>query len=217
MVETKIIDSFLSDEEIDILDKDFQQIGKMIDYSVNNQPNSTLQTFIKDNRYLTNSAKTILEPKIKQHFGNDIFVNQGHILTSFIPYNIHTDARGGYGIPSDTYQAAWTFIIPLDNYDSSTIVFQQEADECEENWDDKYLIKKYGWELHDEDPILFEKYLDGITNIERTSVYTVESIFKWKKGSMFAASRKKFHVSDNFPSRGVPEKRAIVMWTTIPK
>ena len=217
VIETKIIDNFLTDEEIGILEEDFLKIDKLIDCSTNGKENSTLQAFINENVYWIDSAKTILEPKIKQHFGNDVFINQGHVLTSYIPYNIHTDARGGFGIPSDTHQAAWTFIIPLDTYDSSTILFEQEADEGEENWDDKDLIEKYGWQLHDEDPILFENYLKGIEVLERTRVYSVESIFKWKKGTMFAASRKKFHSSDNFLLRGVTEKRAIVMWTTIPK
>jgi hypothetical protein len=206
----------MTDEEIVILEKDFSTIDKFNDLN-NGVLTSTLQMFIRDNNYVLDSAKEIFEMKMEQHFGSELFINQAHVLTSYIPYNIHTDARGGFGVPSDTYQAAWTFIIPLDTYDSSTILFEQEADEGEENWDDEDLIEKYGWQLHDEDPILFENYLKGIEPLERTRTYSVESIFKWKKGTMFAASRKKFHTSDNFLLRGITEKRAIVMWTTIPK
>lgn len=216
MIETTVIDDFLTDQEIIILEKDFSTIDKFNDLT-NGVLTSTLQVFIRDNNYLLGSAKEIFEMKMEQHFGSELFINQAHVLTSYIPYNIHTDARGGFGVPSDTYQAAWTFIIPLDTYDSSTILFEQEADEGEENWDDEDLIEKYGWKLHDEDPILFENYLKGIEVLERTRMYSVESIFKWKKGTMFAASRKKFHTSDNFLLRGITEKRAIVMWTTIPK
>ena len=44
---------------------------------------------------------------------------------------------------------------------------------------------------------------------------TIEDIFKWKKGSMFAAARFKFHTSDNFLANGIPSKRALIAWTRI--
>lgn len=216
MIETKTIDNFLSDAEINVLEYNFKNIDKFIDYSVNGKENSTLQIFIRENNYYFEDAKRILEPKIKQHFHNDIFINQAHVLTSYIPYTIHTDARGGYGIPSDTHQAAWTFIIPLDDYDSSTIVFEQEADEGVVMSSDKEYASKYNWKQVTPDKEFHNKYLTHV-NITQCEWYTPESVFKWKKGSNFAASRKKFHVSDNFPERGVKEKRGIIMWTTIPK
>ena len=56
------------------------------------------------------------------------------------------------------------------------------------------------------------------TTAELCQEYGVVSsqIFKWKKGSMFAAPRFRFHTSDNFLANGLTRKQAIVAWTSIP-
>lgn len=46
---------------------------------------------------------------------------------------------------------------------------------------------------------------------------TVQDTFLWKKGSLNAADRKRFHCSSNFTKNGVVNKKAIIAWSTIPK
>ena len=42
---------------------------------------------------------------------------------------------------------------------------------------------------------------------------TVDAVFEWKKGSLFAADRFKYHSSCNYINQGVTYKKAIVCWT----
>jgi hypothetical protein len=115
--------------------------------------------------------------------------------------------------PSGTRDAAWTFIIPLDNYDSSTLVFAQQHDTIKtlDRW-----IAETGAEPHDIDDELHQRYLTHVDRLDLRYL-DVEDIFPWRKGSLFAASRRKFHTSDDFPSRGLRVKRAIVIWSTVSK
>ena len=62
---------------------------------------------------------------MQELFHKDIYIDDCHILESFYPYEIHTDSTANnndYTMQADNgYTSAWTFIIPLDNYNSNTI------------------------------------------------------------------------------------------------
>ena len=57
------------------------------------------------------------------------------------------------------------------------------------------------------------KYFSHVPGNDPLDWLTIEDIFKWKKGAMFAADRFKFHTSDNFIANGVASKRALIAWT----
>lgn len=216
-IDTRIIDNFLSEEEIQNLEARIRHLPKYLDEdtSGNKLWKSELQQLANDDVFHDSIIETILRPKVYKYFTEDIVINQAHVLTSYIPYGIHTDARGTFGIPSKTHKAAWTFVIPLANYDSATIVFDQygtetvyEPFDCEE---------KFNWTRAERiDKDIVDKYLSNLPK-ELLEWFTIQDIFHWKKGSNFAAPRVNFHCSDNFPAKNIPYKRAIIMWTTVPK
>ena len=161
----------------------------------------------------------ILLHKLQEHFHKDIFIDDCHVLESHFPYGIHTDATDvdveNYTIkPLDGMLAAWTFIIPLEDYNSNTIIFDQSSE--------KYK-GAYQWINGTNPPILnsiteetYNKYFKNSVPHDELVYFSIEEIFPWKKGSLSAAPRQKFHCSDNFLNNGITEKRAIVMWTTVP-
>ena len=115
--------------------------------------------------------------------------------------------------PNSDKTAAWTFIIPLADYDSSTVVFEQHHETIKtlDVWVDQMQP-----EPHAIDDVFHQQYL---THVDRLDLQwlTPESVFPWRQGDLFATDRRKFHTSDNFPARGVECKRAIVIWSTVPK
>jgi hypothetical protein len=155
----------------------------------------------------------ILVPRFRQHFGCDIELDITHILNAYRPYGIHTDVMSGDYDPVGPRQAAWTFIIPLADYDSHTLVFQQghETIKTVPEW-----VAQTCPPQHPVPDLLYDQYL---THVDRQDLryLTVESIFPWRRGDMFAAARAKFHTSDDFPRRGIHCKRAIVIWSSVPR
>lgn len=162
--------------------------------------------------------KEIILPKLQNIFHPDIYVDDCHILESFYPYIAHTDGGAedinGKKIFINGYGPAWTFIIPLDTYNSNTIIFNQSSNDCKvpRQWIEKYnppVLNSITNKVYDE-------YLTDAVDKDVVQYLSIEEIFPWKKGSLSATSRCKFHCSDYFINRGVLCKRAIVMWTSLP-
>jgi len=155
----------------------------------------------------------ILLPRLRLHFGDQIKLDTSHVLDARSPYGIHTDvASGGYEVNSDR-DAAWTFIIPLEDYNSHTIVFKQGHEHIKTVMD---WVQATDPPEHAIDDEFHQRYL---THVDRQDLryLTPEAVFPWRRGHLFAADRRCFHVSDNFPANGLFNKRAIIIWSTVPK
>jgi hypothetical protein len=154
----------------------------------------------------------LLLPKLKEALHTEIKINDIHTLTSFIPYQIHSDVASGGNQDFDDFDPAWTIIIPLDNYDSYTIVFNEESFETKNPYE--WMNDKIPKDTNLTD--FFKQYLDH-NNLILANYLSIDTMFKWDAGSLNASKRSQFHASDNFIKNGITEKRAIIMWTTIPK
>lgn len=156
----------------------------------------------------------ILQPKLEQAFGSNIFASHIHVLESHFPYGLHNDAEQPNMIIAP--EPAWTLIIPLDDYPSKTYVFNERSGfKDPRTWANHYNISPAEYGCIDDET--FSKDFDPITDPDMLKYLTVESIFHWKKGSCFAADRYRYHCSDNFYNHGINCKRAIIMWTSIKK
>lgn len=216
IVPTKIIDDFFSQQEIDYLlslletypDRNGKTIG--IDPQI---PNDTLEreilSFDSESEY--EIAISMMRQKIDRWFGPEVIIGGWHILTSYFPYRAHSDALfGEYGFDENNY-AAWTLVIPLDDYDSHTLLFDQYSFSTK-------FVPEYIKNLEPIDKITeyeYNKYL-SLEAPESMRYFSIDSAFKWKKGRCFAASRYKFHGSDNFLQNGIPYKRGVIVWTAAP-
>ena len=64
----------------------------------------------------------IIQPKLEKTFGNGIYASHIHLLDSHFPYGLHNDAEQSN--MKIAPHPAWTLIVPLDDYDSTTYVFR---------------------------------------------------------------------------------------------
>lgn len=213
--ENKIIPNFCSDEELAFLDK-------FIVENTNAWENYMNPNYLKDGEppvlnaiyysfpfyhEMYKAAYDILQPKFQKHFG-DLYIGEIHVFDSFSPYMIHTDVESGI-----VANHAWTFIIPLDNYDSNTIVFKEGS--LKKDMID-YIATHEPYPESTIDEATYQKYFSHCPR-EYFKYLTIDEIFKWQKGSLFAASRYRHHTSDNFIANGLKTKRAIVAWTNTKK
>lgn len=219
---TKVIDNFFSDEDFRYL-KSLPFVYSHMNHPTDYDPIFEYKPYLKDQlplglvrRYLSfndhpdySKVTKILNETVEKHFGTDIKIRASHILTAFYPYLTHTDAvYGEYGI-DDTNFGAYTLIIPLDTFLSSTIIYNEYSDKTK-------VTSVY---MEDHEPInkiddeFYEKYLTHEAR-ENMRYLSVEKVFNWNSNSCLAMSRYKFHGSDDFFSHGIPYKQALIMWTS---
>jgi len=214
--DSKVIPGFLSDQELALIEQvvEANRSDATTYYdTTHDSGHSAVTHSIHLNHPLYSDVANILVPKFQQHFGQNIGLDVAHILNAYVPYGIHTDVMSAGFDPNGTRSAAWTFIVPLDNYDSNTVVFEQQHETIKtlDAWVDQLQP-----EPHPIDDAFHQQYL---THVDRLDLQwlTPEAVFPWRQGDLFAADRRKFHTSDNFPARGVECKRAIVIWSSVPK
>ena len=213
--ENKIIPNFCSDEELAFLDKFIVENTtawkNYLDPKYQKEGDEPVLNAVYHSfpyyHEIYKPVYDILEPKFREHFG-DIYIGEIHVFDSYDPYMIHTDIESGI-----VENHAWTFIIPLDNYDSHTIVFKEGS--MKKDMRD-YMATHEPYPENTIDEATYKKYFTHCSP-EYFKYLTIDEIFKWEKGALFAASRYRHHTSDNFIANGLKEKRAIVAWTNTKK
>lgn len=217
LVDTRVREGWLTPEECDFI----IQRKKEINSKLNITPGETvtseglentidiIPTNPDDMKYDQDILDIIL-PKFKSEFGEDCEIHGMHILHSYIPYRTHTDGVfGEYGIDDDHF-GAWTIVIPLEDANSHTIIWNEWR--VEDKRVDLYIANKepVDW-VTDE---FHQKYLQHEAR-ENMRYFTLDLLFPWKKGSLMAAARYKFHGSDSFKHSGLESKKAIIIWTAM--
>jgi hypothetical protein len=218
------IDNFLTDSELDVFwaesqsDKvyhvhDTGMANEMLTRYGREQP-TTANYYVFSNFYTDPKWTTlvdIIQPKLEAAFGDNIFASHIHVLDSHVPYGIHSDSEQPNMVLAPN--PAYTLIIPFDDIDSKTYQFHQRSAH-KAPWDwihaenipslPDYSISKEMWESE----------FAPLTDYNLFLYLTVESAFQWRRGSLFAADRFRFHCSDNYYNKGITSKRAIVAWTS---
>lgn len=216
-IDTRTIKNFLTNQEIEILEKHIMStVEPWENWNPSDKPGSKVLSglyYVIDyyNEYNT-IVRDILKPKFDAEFGPDLYIQQIHIFDSVDPYKVHSDVDSGGEIVDIAPNPAWTFIIPLFDVDSHTIVFNEQHPVKVPEF---YFQKTKPYDEPTVDKDTYQKYFSHIP-YSYFQWLSVEDIFKWEKGSLFAASRYKFHTSDNFLANGVKSKRAIIAWTSLP-
>jgi len=216
-IDTRTISNFLSDSEIELIENYVMSNFKPWE---NWNLLNTGQKVMSGHYYCFdyydknhNCIYNLLQSKFTKEFGTELYIQQIHIFDAFDPYSVHSDVDSGGRILPHAPVPAWTFIIPLFDVNSHTIVFNQES----EIKDPEVYFKDN--KRSDAMLISNEEYDKYFTHIPHSYFHwlTIEDIFQWKKGSLFAASRYKFHTSDNFLANGVKNKSALIAWTSLPE
>jgi hypothetical protein len=225
-MKTTIVNNFLSNDEIKVIERLFRENDDLIIHKEkegirlgnnNLHPNTTHRmksTYWYPGPSIYGEIRGILDPKIKNIFGNDIECPDWHILNSYRPYPIHSDSLDDENIENTSVPAgtdyAWTLLIPLNNYDSNTIVFNEESYNTKNTR--TWIERNNKLPQYAIDDDTYNKYF---THDQKDIVdhFSIDTIFPWEKGNLLAMSRHRFHCSDDFYAHGLVEKRALVCWT----
>lgn len=154
--------------------------------------------------YYDDAAKCIREI-LDPHLPEGVTINQSHILESIYPFGLHTDVDHS----GDTGTPQYTVIIPLDDYKSTTFVFNEYYESSNDFEDFK---SEYTGELKLRIP---KETVLTLTHLHPKDLMylSIKETFEWTKGSLFAFDRKYYHCSDNYLKAGETSKRAILLWT----
>jgi hypothetical protein len=159
--------------------------------------------------------RDLLLPKFQEISKLNLVIDHSHILDSIMPYSVHSDWFQERMLLKKL-EPAYTIIIPLDTYPTSTLAFHQSgkikifSDYVEQEQPPKVVGElKISTELRN-------KYLSHISN-DTLDYLSIKEIFGWKKGSVYFCDRRHYHCSDNYLTQGITGKRALIFWTSLPR
>jgi hypothetical protein len=214
-MKTTVIENFLSDDEIFEIEKTFRM---RYDTMMHKEPTehkniSHALRWFPGPSYQTELC-VVMNNKIQEYFSNNTCDNW-HILNAYKPYGIHTDSLDEnidaytHSLPAG-HIFGCTFLIPLADYNTHTIVFNERSDKMKvsTNWIARENRSPQGLISNE----IYEKYLTNQSK-ELVDYFSIDTIFPWKKGSLLAMPRTSFHCSDNFTIKNMFEKRALIGWS----
>lgn len=214
-MKTTVIENFMSDEELLEIEKTFRYHydTKVWIEGTENEMQAHSHYWYPGPSY-SKKLCSFIDNKIQLLFPNNTCDNW-HILNAFKPYGIHTDSlddehdAGTHSLPTG-YKFGWTFLIPLADFDTHTIIFNESSDKMKVST--RWIEKENRMPQCIISDDIHEKYLTHQCK-SIVDYFSIETIFPWKKGTLLAMPRSSFHCSDNFIKKNILEKRAIVGWS----
>lgn len=225
----QVIENFLSDDDINQIEKKFREFSDLniqIEHHTIKMGEENPNELAKCRAHYWYPGESIFmwmydfcNAKVREKYGSQIDCGNWHILNAFKPYQIHSDSydedNHDNTLPTTqsdgtTQEYAWTFLVPLEDYDAHTLVFNQTSTFTKDPL--KWIQQTNAPILNSIDDETYEKYL---THTDKNTVkhFSIDTKFPWKKGNLLAMSRHSFHSSCNFPADGVIEKRALIGWS----
>ena len=218
LLPTVNIENVFTSDELKTVDQYAQKIGRVQIHDSGGYPDSGRHgkhagRVISNNIYWDYhqcpEIEKILTKKLEHLLQRKLIVADARILESKIPYLIHTDLINVL-CEDQGFNPEYTVLIPLDTYDSISVCFNEWA----ENYTDFEIFKQnYSGEMKLRIDSNFCASRLSHLHPKDLMYLTLRDTFAWNKGSVFAMDRRYFHCSDNFPKRGLVEKRAIVLFT----
>ena len=204
MIETQTIENFLTNEEVDY-------INSVLTLEVMQSLGKTVQRESSIYYSVTEEITDLLLSKIEKLPNEKLFIR---VLDCYDPAGSHSDTSPG-AATGNQYQPtkfARTLIIPMGDYDSNTIVFEQNLPLGENALEYIKTLPSLSPPLIDE--TTYDEYLTHLPHYHKNKL-SIETIFPWKKGSLLIFDRNRLHCSDNFLARGLTSKRGFVIWTEV--
>lgn len=220
----EVIENFLTDEEIfeiEFLFRQFADIDIQVEkYGLTMSAAAGIGHPTARSHYwypgpsCRNQINNFLTSKVQDKYGVDLECENWHILNAFMPYGVHSDSydeedHQATQLPAP-YEYAYTFLIPLEDFNTNTIVFNEYSNisKIPKRW-----IEKTGHSpINAIDSDLYKQYFTH-ESPEILSHFSIDTIFPWKKGNLLSMARHSFHCSDNFPAKQILQKRALVGWS----
>lgn len=149
--------------------------------------------------------KDVLDPILQEFLQGNFPVQTCHILESFSPYKIHTDTKSGD--PQYAGNPAYTVILPLGNYDSYTVIFNEWLEDTNE-------LAAYKATLSEKPTFRLDKKFcaERLSHLHPSDLHylSLKEAHKWSRGNIFAMDRRYFHCSDNYSKRHEGKKGIVI-------
>ena len=216
LLHSKTVENFLSDSEIEKIQ------NLILDVSINDEYYQTVggtdKLVAQYNiwNYNADNAKgirDILDTKFNKIFNNKSIILNSHILNAHYPYQLHSDyVHTDIKNNITEYRPGYTFIIPLETYDSRTYIFNEYLEKTNEF---SVFKEHYQGELSLR---LDKSDAKRLSHIHPTELFylTLKEVFYWNKGSLHAFDRRYIHCSDNFLKTKHQIKRGLILWVSDP-
>mgnify|MGYP003669785607 FL=1 len=198
------IDNFLGDKDFDKIKDNNGELHQYFDNAgVHDGKLTSTQRWLS----VENDLYKIIETKLTtcDKF-KDNNIDGVQVLTAHKPYDVHSDyivQKNQVPLSDPLIKApTYTVIIPMsEGY--STVVFEQSA-----NYNNFSQYKKDNFKLMDYCPDETWSEYCSHCHKQDQKYLSINEIFQWSKGTLFAFNRRLFHCSSNFQT----PKQAIVLW-----
>ena len=154
------------------------------------------------------SVFSLIAEKLQNILDIPFEIEKGQILQSYLAYDLHTDYFVKVDHIAEKLEGTpyYTLIIPMADFNSHTVVFNQSAD-----YNDFYIYKEKNPELKEyisnKD---WSKYCSHCWADDQKYV-TLDKACSWQQGKLIGFDRRRFHCSDNF-TENLECKEAFVLW-----
>jgi len=142
----------------------------------------------------------LLKERMNQVLGENIKVVEVDYVELCLPWDIHSESSR----PLKGSSTWYTFIIPLESYESRTIIFDQTAPDYNDFYKYKELNEKCS---HPIDLNFWNDNLSHCWDEDREYLSLKYVGQNWKAGSTLFFKRNLFHSSDNFHVRQIGPKK----------
>jgi len=207
------IENFFSEDELSVYESAIQTREPGTDHVAPygpfaNQLISNYINFIDDEKSL-NLTKLKFN-SLFSNFETDYKISCLMRVKLFLPWDVHNDLH--LKAVAHGFSPLYNFLIPLEDVQSRTIVFDQFSSE----YNDFHTYKS----LHQpvEIPVdkdIWEENLSMCWPEDRLYLSLQKIMPYQRRGQLHAIARKQFHSSDNFHTRGIKHKSFIQVWVDI--
>lgn len=150
----------------------------------------------------------LLKPRMNQVLGNNLKIVEVDYVELYLPWDIHSEAER----PEKGSAPWYTFIIPFENYNSRTMVFDQGSFE----FNDFYKYKNISERL--ENPVDLDFWRQNLSHCwdEDREYLSLQHVSQpWTAGTAVFFKRNFFHASDNFHTRDIGPKKFLQILTDL--
>jgi hypothetical protein len=202
-------DNFFTDSEIDFLIERINLLGSGLDYTNHEGPFANLLLA----NYLRISDRSLLDwlhEKVKNTVDRPFNIVSGTRVMLYLPWDVHNDYHKNECRPG--HLPYYNFLIPIGNYQSRTVIFDQYSTESTNFSDYKNTHAPLDKPVSEE---VWEENLSMCWPQDRQYL-SIKSILPWQRcGQLIGFPSKYFHSSDNFHLKIAPPKVFLQIRTEI--
>jgi hypothetical protein len=156
----------------------------------------------------TDELADLLKEKLVAVLGDNLKIVEANYLDLYMPWDIHSEGSR----PVKGSAPGYSVVIPLGDYQSRTIVFN----ECSDEYNDFYKYKDSNPKCIL--PISTEFWEDNLSHCwdEDREYLSIKYVSQdWRAGDTLFLRRRLFHSSDHFHTRGIKSKRFLQIVTDV--